>query len=151
MYSFRFVVLVAVLAAVAAALLIYLTPLKQINLVAPPMRDMDPAAFWKEYSAHPDAYIFYDVRTPQEYAVNHAKGALNEPIQLLYPDHANLPHSGKTIVLMCSGGYLSAVAYGYLQDQGFSNLIHIQGGLKQWIIEGLPIESGPSTATSTAE
>ena len=143
------ILITLLMTALVTILVIYLTPLKNLDLISPSMKEVDPAAFWKEYNADPSKYVFYDVRPTSEYKANHAKGAISEPIEMLFPDHTKLPHSGKTIVLMCSGGYLSGVAYGYLEHQGFLNLLHVQGGLKNWIVEGLPIESVSTSTVST--
>ena len=147
--SAKWVIGAVLVTALVTAAVIYLTPLKHLNLIEPHIKEIDPAAFWAEYQAHPDDYVFVDVRSAGDYAPTHPKGAKNIPIQLLYPDNAKLPRSGKTIVLTCTGGKLSAVAYGYLEHQGYLNLRHIEGGLQHWIIEGLPIE-GTNLASSTA-
>jgi len=139
------VLIAVVVTALATVLAVYLTPLKHLNLVAPETKDIDPAAFWKDYSANPDDYMFIDVRQTADYAENHAKGSTNIPIQKLFEQHGELPKSGKTIVLICTGGSLSGVAYGYLEHQGFLNLLRIKGGLRNWIIEGMPIENASTS------
>jgi rhodanese-related sulfurtransferase len=122
-----------------AALLIYTSPLRWLRLSDAPIREVDPAQFWKEYQQNPDHYVFLDVRTADVYNTAHAEGAISEPIANLFGDHSILPKTGKEIVLICSTGRLASIAYGYLQYQGFINLIHIKGGLQNWRTEGLPI------------
>lgn len=134
-------ILALIFAVVLTALAIYLTPLKNFALVSPTVKDIDPAVFWEDYSANPDKYLFIDVRQANEYNASHARGAINMPIQTLFDKHAALPKRGKTIVLICTGGSLSGVAYGYLEHQGFLNLLRVKGGLRNWIVEGLPTES----------
>ncbi len=138
--SWHVVALVAAVAVITTTLLIYLTPLKHLNMISPVMNEVDPAAFQAKFLAHPDDYIFIDVRSPNVYESAHAKGAINIPIENLYDEHYTLPKSGKKIALICTTGRLAAIAYGYLQDWGFTNLVHIQGGLENWSYEGLPIE-----------
>ena len=120
--------------------IIYLTPLKHLNVIEPNPTDIDPATFWTQYQAHPDEYILFDVRGVDAYTAAHAKGAISQPIGNLFELHNSLPRHGKTIVLICSSGRLAGVAYGYLQDQGFLNILRIKGGLQNWIAEGLPVE-----------
>lgn len=139
----------AIAGVVAAVLVVYLTPLKHLNLISPVMNEVDPAAFQADFIAHPDEYIFIDVRSANIYESAHAKGAINIPIENLYDDHYSLPKSGKKIALICTTGRLAAIAYGYLQDWGFNNLVHIQGGLQNWTYEGLPIK-GSSVFSSTS-
>lgn len=136
----RAIIGVVVLSVVATVLLIYLTPLKFITIVPPPMNEMDPTDFYAVFQAHPDDYIFIDVRSPNIYQAAHAKGAINVPIENLFDEHYTLPKTGKKIALICTTGRLAAIAYGYLQDWGFNNLIHIEGGLQNWTGENLPVE-----------
>jgi len=142
------VVLVAMGAVVVTALAIYLTPLKHMNLISPVMNEVDPAAFNAKFVANPDDYLFIDVRSPNIYQSAHAKGSINIPIENLFDEHYNLPKSGKKIALICTTGRLAAIAYGYLQYQGFNNLIHIQGGMANWTYQGLPLE-GSTVFTPT--
>jgi len=147
--------LIALLSAAAAvivtALVIYLTPLKHYNLISPVMDDVDPAAFNTDFATHPDDYLFVDVRSPNIYQSAHAKGSINIPIENLYDEHYTLPHRGKKIVLICTTGRLASIAYGYLEDFGFTNLVHVEGGLENWTYEGLPIEGSNVFSTKTSD
>lgn len=134
----RFSALALILGMLVASLAIYLTPLKNLNLIEPRIRDTEPRAFYADFQAHPDRYLFIDVRYPSDYFDEHAEGAINIPINLLYTEHKTLPKTGKTIVLICTGGALSGVAYHYLEHQGFLNLRRIEGGVSGWRNEGLP-------------
>lgn len=136
-WQFVYVIIAAVF---ATALAIYLTPLKHIDLVAPSMNEVDPKAIYAAMQANPNGYVFVDVRDPDVYAAAHAQGAMNIPIAQLVTQLHTLPRSGKQIVLICTTGQLATVAYGYLQDWGFQNLLHVTGGLENWTVEGLPIE-----------
>ena len=128
---------IAVLVTVFA---IYLTPLKHLNLIEPRIDDIDPTALYDEYAKNPDTYIFIDVRPENAYSKLHAVGSINIPLHLLYDERRVLPKSGKTIVLICSGGRASGVGYGYLEHHGFLNLKRIEGGIENWQLQGLPVE-----------
>lgn len=119
---------------------IYLTPLKWVNVIQPAMHEADPAQFEKSFAAHPDDYVFIDVRTPDLYAASHATGSINIPAKYLETSYKSLPRSGRKIALICGDGMLAAIAYGYLQYHGFTNLIHIQGGLANWVYEAQPTQ-----------
>src|SRR3990167_5280225 len=139
--SQKTVLIVFVLVAVVAtALAIYLTPLRHFTLISPTMNEIDPSDFYADYSKNPDDYIFIDVRSPNIYQSAHAVGSINIPIENLFDEHYNLPKSGKKIAIICTTGRLAGVAYGYLENWGFTNLIHIQGGMVNWTYEGLPLE-----------
>lgn len=125
---------------VLTALSIYLTPLRHYNLISPAMNTMGPQEFYDDYLKNPDEYIFVDVRSSSIYQSAHAKGSVNIPIENLYDEHYTLPKKGKKIALICTSGRLAAIAYGYLENWGFRNLVHVQGGLQNWTYEGLPLE-----------
>ncbi len=125
---------------VVTILLIYLTPLKHLTLIAPISNDIDPKEFYADYSQHRDQYMLIDVRSTTVYNSAHAVGAINIPIENLIDEHFTLPKHGKKIALICTSGRLAGIAYGYLENWGFLNLIRIKGGLENWSLEGLPIE-----------
>jgi len=133
-------------AVTATVALIYLTPLKWMNLVEPRMNDIDPVAFRADFTADPEKFVFVDVRGSETYNAAHAKGSINHPIGTLFDLHPSLPRSGKTIVLICSSGRLAGVAYGFLERHGFLNLARIEGGVQAWTLAGLPLEGDNLTA-----
>ena len=143
-------VLAIAMVVLATALLILLTPIRHLPLVPPTMHEIDPRAFYEKFSAHPDDFIFIDVRSPSIYASAHAKGAISIPIENLYDDHQVLPRDGKQIALICTTGRLAAIAYGYLENQGFTNLLHVEGGMINWTAEGLPVEGKSIDRISTS-
>jgi rhodanese-related sulfurtransferase len=91
---------------------------------------------------NPENYLFLDVRSEGEYNTAHAEGSTSYPIQKLYDNHKDLPlNKDKEIYLMCSGGSLAGVAFGYLEHQGFRNIKRITGGIKEWHAQALPMVS----------
>ena len=128
-------------------LAIYLTPLKWLNLIDPTINDIDPTEFNTDFQKSPEKYDFIDVRPEEAFKNAHAVGSRNVPLHLLYDERHVLPKKGKTIVLICSGGRASGVGYGYLEHFGFLNLRRIQGGIENWMIQGLPVEGTSVVAT----
>lgn len=129
--------------AVIVSLAIYLTPLKHLNLIGPKIKDIPSAEFHRNFKAHPEKYDFIDVRPQAVYAEGHAEGSRNIPLHQMYFQHSFLPKHGKTIVLICSGGIASGVAYGYLEHYGFLNLRRIEDGIEAWRAAGLPVVASP--------
>jgi rhodanese-related sulfurtransferase len=130
-----------IIAAVLVTLaVVYLTPLKHLNVIEPTIDDVPPSEFNADYAKNPDDYLFIDVRPESAYASVHAVGAISMPLHTLYDTRHSLPKSGKEIVLICSGGRASGVGYGYLEHHGFLNIHRIEGGIERWISEGLPVE-----------
>ena len=128
-----------VISVIVTAGIIFYSPLRYTSLIPPHMHDVDAKSIHAQIAADPSKYIFIDVRPASDYALAHAEGASNTPIHLLYDQVTTLPHSGKTIVLICSGGRLSGVAFFFLQHFGFTNVVRVAGGLDQWIAEGQPV------------
>ncbi|TSC63273.1 MAG: hypothetical protein Athens041674_269 [Parcubacteria group bacterium Athens0416_74] len=96
MYKGRTLVAIAIAVALLTALVIYLTPLKWINLIEPPIHDITAAEFYADFEKNPDDYIFIDVRNESAYNTAHAKGSINKPIGSLFDGHKFLPKSGHT-------------------------------------------------------
>jgi len=43
-------------------------------------------------------------------------------------------------VLYCGGGYRSALAADALQKMGYTSVLSMSGGYKEWVARGLPVE-----------
>ncbi len=127
---------------VLAVTLVYLTPLKWINIVEPSIYDVAPRDFYAEYVKNPEEYVFIDVRPESAYNTEHATGSISIPVQNMYDAWRILPRSGKKIALICKEGYASGVAYGFLRFHGFFNIERIDGGIIRWKEEGLPTTEG---------
>jgi rhodanese-related sulfurtransferase len=134
--------------ALITALVIYLTPLKHIALIEPTIRDIDAQKIYTEMTANPDKYIFIDVRPVAAYTKLHAQGAMNIELYKMYYERKNLPKHGKKIVLICSGGVASGVAFSYLEHYGFFNIYRVEGGIENWVKAGLPVVSAAQNQSS---
>lgn len=82
--------------------------------------------------------VLIDVRTDAEVARGYLAGAHHIPLQLLAARHAELD-PGATTVVYCQSGGRSAQACAQLQQQGFADVINLQGGLGAWLREGRPV------------
>ena len=122
-------VLVSLFSILITALLIYLTPLKNIAFIEPTIVDITPTNFQTEYLRSPDKYLFIDVRPADAYDRGHAPGAISMPLHTLYNTRHALPKSGKEIVIICNEGVASGVGYHYLQHFGFFNIVRVGGGI----------------------
>jgi rhodanese-related sulfurtransferase len=89
-----------------------------------------------------------DIRETEE-VKQHGKiaGAVNAPRGMLefYAD-ASLPYhkpefnKEKRIIFYCASGGRSALALKTLKEMGYTNIAHIDGGLKAWEAAGLALE-----------
>lgn len=90
-----------------------------------------------------------DVREPQERETASIPGAISAPRGMLefYAD-SSLPYhreefdQGRRIILHCASGGRSALAAKTLQDMGYTNVAHLDGGIKAWQEAGRPTEPG---------
>jgi phage shock protein E len=132
---------VAVAAVVITGLAILVTPLRYSALPPIPMKEVAPATLYKDMQSNPGKYLFVDVRGLAEYQSLHAQGSVSIPVPDVFSEKSALAQSGKTIVVMCGDGRSAAVVYGYLQQQGFTDILHLQGGFNSWRAQNLPTES----------
>jgi len=59
------------------------------------------------------------------------------------PYHKPVFSSGKKLVLFCAAGWRSALATKTLQDMGFDDVGHIEGGFDAWKKAGAPVAAKP--------
>ncbi|KAF3914332.1 hypothetical protein AA313_de0204449 [Arthrobotrys entomopaga] len=70
-----------------------------------------------------------DVRTPQEYAQGHLKGAVNIPLNNLRERYDEASKVKRTLVY-CQVGYRGYLAYCILKQRGFEDIFNLDGGYK---------------------
>ena len=80
--------------------------------------------------------VLIDVRTPQEYMMEHIDGALLMPMAFFDPK-ALPTQDGKRIVLHCGSGMRSGQVADRAMAAGFAPLAHMEGGLAAWKRAGL--------------
>jgi rhodanese-related sulfurtransferase len=113
--------------------------LKIVNDAKSRIREISPAETQKKL-ARGDAFHFIDVREDNEWDKGRAtgakhlgKGIIERDIESQVPDHS------AEIVLYCGGGYRSALAAEALQRMGYTRVLSMSGGYKEWVTSGLPV------------
>jgi rhodanese-related sulfurtransferase len=81
--------------------------------------------------------LVVDVRTPQEYAQGHLKGAINIPLSDLPLRMSGLDRN-RPILVYCRTGSRSAQASAILVKAGFTQVYNMDGGITAWINSGYP-------------
>jgi len=80
-----------------------------------------------------------DVREESEWARGHIPNAIHLGKGIVERDiETAIPEKGATIVLYCGGGFRSALAADNLQRMGYSNVISMDGGWREWTQAGFP-------------
>jgi len=88
------------------------------------MPQVTPTEFFKELSKND---FILDVRSTEEYADGHLKGAINIPVDDLRDRLSEVPQD-KKIFLYCRRGYRSYVATRILINHGWKDVLNVQGG-----------------------
>jgi rhodanese-related sulfurtransferase len=88
-------------------------------------------------------FILVDVREESEFAKDHLPGAIHLGKGVIERDiEARVPDLGAEIVLYCGGGFRSALAADNLQKMGYTNVISMDGGIRDWREKGYPLTKG---------
>jgi len=87
-----------------------------------------------------DKFLLVDVREESEFAKDHlpqaihlGKGIIERDIEARVPD----PHT--LMVLYCGGGFRSALAADNLQKMGYTRVLSMDGGIREWREKGFPL------------
>jgi rhodanese-related sulfurtransferase len=81
-----------------------------------------------------------DVREESEYAKDHlpgavhlGKGVIERDVEHRYADTAT------PLILYCGGGFRSALAADNLQKMGYTDVVSMDGGIRDWRQKGYPL------------
>jgi rhodanese-related sulfurtransferase len=85
-------------------------------------------------------FMLVDVREESEFAKDHLPGAIHLGKGIIERDiEARVPDVNAEIVLYCGGGFRSALAADNLQKMGYTNVISMDGGIRDWREKGYPL------------
>lgn len=110
---------------------------KTANPDIPGVRDIDPKELWEQRNN----VVMVDVRRPDEYTgeLGHVAGAELIVLDTLPQMLGELPRD-KTVVFICRSGGRSGKATAFAQDNGFTEVFNMKGGMLLWNQLGLPVE-----------
>ena len=84
-----------------------------------------------------------DVREDHEWTAGHPAGALHLSRGIMERDiEKTIPDPAAPVILMCGGGFRSALAADSLAQMGYKNVLSLRGGWSAWEEAGLPTEGG---------
>jgi rhodanese-related sulfurtransferase len=90
-----------------------------------------------------ETFLLVDVREESEFAKDHLPGAIHLGKGIIERDiEARVPELNTELVLYCGGGFRSALAADNLQKMGYTNVISMDGGIRDWSEKGYPLEAG---------
>jgi rhodanese-related sulfurtransferase len=88
-----------------------------------------------------DKFVLVDVREDREFDADHLPGAVHLGKGVIERDiEAKYPDLQTELVLYCGGGFRSALAADNLQKMGYTNVISMDGGIRDWREKGYPLE-----------
>lgn len=84
--------------------------------------------------------VILDVRTKGEFDGGHIEGAMLIPVQEIQRRHGELAeHKNDPIFIYCRSGNRSTVAAKVLIDNGYTQIINLRPGIKDWVKHDLPV------------
>jgi rhodanese-related sulfurtransferase len=87
-----------------------------------------------------DKFLLVDVREESEYTKDHLSGAIHLGKGIIERDiEAKVPNLNTEMILYCGGGFRSALAADNLQKMGYTNVISMDGGIRDWREKGYPL------------
>jgi rhodanese-related sulfurtransferase len=90
-----------------------------------------------------DKFVLVDVREESEFANDHLPGAIHLGKGIIERDiEARVPELNTEMILYCGGGFRSALAADNLQKMGYTNVVSMDGGIRDWREKGYPLTKG---------
>jgi rhodanese-related sulfurtransferase len=83
--------------------------------------------------------VLVDVRSEQEFAAAHPKGARNVPPSRIGAGGGGLAPDDEILVI-CLSGHRSLTQARRLAKMGYTNVANVAGGLRAWQQAGLPVK-----------
>lgn len=85
--------------------------------------------------------VLIDVRTPEEFKDGHLENALNiDYYNQHFKEEINQLNKEEKIMVYCKSGGRSAGAVAILKQNGFTNIVELDGGYLAWLKANLPVK-----------
>ncbi len=114
--------------------------LNLVNDAKSRVRQMDIAGYKKMRESGED-HLLVDTREESEWAGGRVAGAVHMSKGIIERDiEKKVPDKAKTLVLYCGGGFRSALAADNLQKMGYTDVLSMDGGIREWREKKYPLE-----------
>jgi rhodanese-related sulfurtransferase len=92
-----------------------------------------------------ERFVLLDVRSKADYDKEHITGAKSLPLDEISAKAQQMLKPSDQIIVYCDSYVCSASAsaYNILMRMGYGSVRDFKGGIREWKIAGLPVESGP--------
>lgn len=97
----------------------------------------------KEKLDSDDKFLLVDVREESEFAKDHLPGAIHLGKGVIERDiETRVPDVKTPMILYCGGGFRSAMAADNLQKMGYTKVLSMDGGVREWREKNYPMVRG---------
>ena len=97
----------------------------------------------KQKLDHGEKFLLVDVREESEFAKDHLPGAIHLGKGVIERDiEGRVPDVKTPVILYCGGGFRSALAADNLQKMGYTNVVSMDGGVREWREKNYPMTRG---------
>jgi rhodanese-related sulfurtransferase len=94
----------------------------------------------KQKLDHGDKVLLVDVREESEFTKDHLPGAIHLGKGVIERDiEKRVPDVKTPMILYCGGGFRSAMAADNLQKMGYTNVLSMDGGVREWREKNYPM------------
>ena len=94
--------------------------------------------------------LMIDIREPQEHATGVAQGVVLLPMSQLTQRVSEIPkNADRPVLLICNTQNRSRAVTQALQEQGFTNIRYVNGGMSEWAKRGWPMVKPQDLLTPT--
>ena len=104
-------------------------------------KSLNPHDFHLKY-LQTDSSILMDVREPFEYKGNRIKGSVNIPASGDLDKVTDTLNKKTSLFIYCTSGFRSSNAAIKLYNKGFRKLYNLEGGIKAWRKDRMPVQKG---------
>jgi rhodanese-related sulfurtransferase len=116
-----------------------------VRLAYPSVPQLSTDALARRMQDRQPPLLLVDVRSPEEFAVSHLKGAVNLRSAREIAA-AKKSHEHSTLILYCAVGFRSSRMAHRLARKGLPGVLNLEGSIFQWANEGRPIYQGDTLA-----
>lgn len=103
------------------------------------IKHTDAAQAAKTLAAHPNVTVL-DIRTPGEFSQGHIEGAKMIDFKSSdFAENISKLDRNKPYIVHCASGGRSTKSLDIFKDLGFTNVTHLDGGIRGWKAAGLPL------------
>lgn len=114
--------------------------LELVEEYRPHVKEVD-ISYVKDKVNSSQEFRLIDVREDHEWTLGHipkathiSRGVIERDIEKL------IPNKNEHIILYCGGGFRSVLAAYNLQNMGYTNVVSMDGGIREWLNCGYKLE-----------